>query len=63
MNIEFETEPYSEYNDNIVSLYSYILKMRLNSTKLEYKQTRRERLKSAPYLRLKKRKTLFLEKN
>ena len=27
------------------------------------KKTRRERLKSAPYLRLKKRKTLFLEKN
>ena len=26
------------------------------------KKTRRERLKSAPYLRLKKRKTLFLEK-
>ena len=25
-------------------------------------KTRRERLKSAPYLRLKKRKTLFLEK-
>ena len=27
------------------------------------KQTRRERLKSAPYLRLKKRKRLFLKKN
>ena len=26
-------------------------------------KTRRERLKSAPYLRLKKRKTFFLEKN
>ena len=30
---------------------------------LKKKKTRRERLKSAPYLRLKKRKTLFLEKN
>ena len=29
---------------------------------LELIETRRERLKSAPYLRLKKRKTLFLEK-
>ena len=28
-----------------------------------YTQTRRERLKSALYLRLKKRKTFFLEKN
>ena len=27
------------------------------------KGTRRERLKSAPYLRLKKRKKIFLEKN
>ena len=27
-----------------------------------FEQTRRERLKSAPYLRLKKRKTFFLEK-
>ena len=30
---------------------------------LEKEQTRRERLKSAPYLRLKKRKSNFLEKN
>ena len=33
------------------------------NSKLKFNLTRRERLKSALYLRLKKRKTFFLEKN
>ena len=42
-------------------VYSFCNEL-VTSTKLE-KRTRRERLKSAPYLRLKKRKRFFLEKN
>ena len=33
-----------------------------SATHLQERQTRRERLKSAPYLRLKKRKTIFRKK-
>ena len=47
---------------SVVQVEQLNKKVDLSVSGLWYRETRRERLKSALYLRLKKRKTFFLEK-